>query len=64
MVEEDLRAASAVRAIVELSGCGRREACAKPEDRHEFVVVPVGGREIRNADADVVDESGTKATTT
>jgi hypothetical protein len=55
---EDLRAASAIGAVVGLSGFRRRESGPEFQDRREFVVVPLGGREVGDADADVVDESG------
>ena len=36
------------------------EPISQPEDGHEVVVVLLGGDEVRNADADVVDESGSE----
>jgi hypothetical protein len=57
-VEEDLRAAGAIGAVVELSGFRCREPGPQPQDRHELVVIPLGSREVRNTYADVVDESG------
>ena len=58
LVEEDLRAAGAVRAIVEhaVGACG--EPRLEPEDRHQRVVVAPGGGEIRHTEADMIDVSG------
>ena len=57
LVEEDLRTAGAVGAVVELSGLRRREPGPQSQDRHELVVVPLGRREVGDTDADVVNES-------
>jgi hypothetical protein len=58
LVEEQLRASVAVWSIVEWSSGASREPFSKPEDGHEVVVVLLGRDEVRNADSDVVDESG------
>ena len=58
LVEEELCAPSAVRPVVERSSGAGREPLSEPEDGHELVVVLPGRDEIRNADPDVVDESG------
>src|ERR1700689_3031685 len=58
LVEEALGTAGAIGAVVELAGWRRREPGPKAQDRHELVVVPLGRREVGDADADVIDESG------
>jgi hypothetical protein len=60
LVEEQLRASSAVGPVVEWSSRARVEPLSEPEDGHEVVVVLLGGDEIRNTDADVVDETGSR----
>jgi hypothetical protein len=57
LVEEQLRASSTVRSVVERSFGARLEPLSEPEDTHEVIVVPLRRGEIWNAYADVVDES-------
>ncbi len=58
LVEEQLRAQGTVGPVVERPFGACLEPLAEPEDRHELVVVLLGRGEIRDADPDVVDESG------
>ena len=60
LVEEQLCASITVGPVVERSSRARLEPLAEPEDRHEVVVVLLGRGEIRNADPDVVDKSGSR----
>src|SRR5262245_29645792 len=58
LVEEHLRASGAVGSVVERAFGARLEPLAKAENGHELIVVALGGSELRNADANVVDEAG------
>ena len=58
LVEEQLCALITVRPVVERSSGTRVEPFAEAEDGHELVVVLLRRGEIRNANADVVDEAG------
>src|SRR5262249_56933514 len=58
LVEEQLRAESAVGSVVERASGDGREPLSQPEYGHQLVVVLLGRGEIRHADSDVVDESG------
>src|SRR5262245_55370842 len=60
LIEEQLRAASAVGSVVEWISGLPLEPLPKPEDGHELVVVLLGRFEIRHSEADVIDESGSR----
>ena len=57
LVEEHLGAPGTVGPVVQRPP-GRCRTIREPEHGHELVVVLLGRREIRNPDADVVDEAG------